>query len=117
MAAYVVGRLQMRDPSWIEKYRATVPSIVAKHDGKYLVRGGKMETLEGKEPLPSSYVVIEFPSMDQARAADASMPPSRITRLFAVLRPKAEQASNNSSLPGTLSAIAFNKCFRSCSRR
>ena len=28
MAAYVVGRLQMRDPSWIEKYRATVPSIV-----------------------------------------------------------------------------------------
>ena len=56
MAAYVVGRLQMRDPSWIEKYRATVPSIVAKHGGKYLVRGGKMETLEGKAPLPTSFV-------------------------------------------------------------
>jgi uncharacterized protein (DUF1330 family) len=68
MAAYVVGRLQMRDPSWIEKYRATVPSIVAKHDGKYLVRGGKMETLEGKAPLPTSYVILEFPSMDQAKA-------------------------------------------------
>jgi uncharacterized protein (DUF1330 family) len=68
MAAYVIGRLQMRDASWIEKYRATVPSIVAKHGGKYLVRGGKMETLEGKAPLPSSYVVLEFPSMDQAKA-------------------------------------------------
>jgi len=68
MAAYVVGRLQMRDPSWIEKYRATVPSIVAKHGGKYLVRGGKMETLEGKAPLPTSFVIIEFPSMDQAKA-------------------------------------------------
>jgi uncharacterized protein (DUF1330 family) len=68
MAAYVVGRLQMRDPSWIEKYRATVPSIVAKHGGKYLVRGGKMETLEGEAPLPTSYVILEFPSMDQAKA-------------------------------------------------
>jgi uncharacterized protein (DUF1330 family) len=68
MAAYVVGRLQMRDPSWIEKYRATVPSIVAKHGGKYLVRGGKMETLEGEAALPTSYVILEFPSMDQAKA-------------------------------------------------
>jgi uncharacterized protein (DUF1330 family) len=68
MAAYVIGRLEMRDPSWIEKYRGTVPSIVAKHGGKYLVRGGKMETLEGKAALPTSYVVLEFPSMDQARA-------------------------------------------------
>jgi uncharacterized protein (DUF1330 family) len=68
MAAYVIGRLEMRDPSWIEKYRATVPSIVSKHGGKYLVRGGKMETLEGQAPLPTSFVVLEFPSMDQARA-------------------------------------------------
>ena len=68
MAAYLIGRLVMRDPSWIEKYRATVPSIVAKHGGRYLARGGKMETLEGSAPLPTSYVVLEFPSMDQARA-------------------------------------------------
>ena len=27
-----------------------------------------METLEGKAPLPTSYVILEFPSMDQAKA-------------------------------------------------
>ena len=67
MAAYMIGRIQLRDPSWIEKYRATVPSIVARHGGKYLARGGKMERLEGKDPLPSSYVVIEFPTIEKAR--------------------------------------------------
>ncbi len=68
MAAYMVGRLEMRDPSWLDKYRATVPSIAAKHGGKYLARGGKMERLEGRAPLPTAYVILEFPSMDQARA-------------------------------------------------
>jgi uncharacterized protein (DUF1330 family) len=64
----MIGRLEMRDPSWLETYRATVPSIVAKHGGKYLVRGGQMERLEGRAPLPTSYVILEFPSMDHARA-------------------------------------------------
>lgn len=68
MPAYVIGRLQMRDPSWLERYRATVPSLVARHGGRYLVRGGAMEMLEGSAPLPSSLVVLEFPSMDKARA-------------------------------------------------
>jgi uncharacterized protein (DUF1330 family) len=68
MPAYAIGRLQMRDPSWLEKYRATVPSIVAKHGGRYLVRGGKMEMLEGTGSLPSSFVILEFPTMNDARA-------------------------------------------------
>ena len=67
MPAYMVGRLQMRDPSWLEKYRATVPSLVTKHGGRYLARGGKMERLEGKDQLPSTYVILEFPTMDDAR--------------------------------------------------
>jgi uncharacterized protein (DUF1330 family) len=68
MPAYVIGRLQVRNTSWLEQYRATVPSIVARHGGVYRVRGGKMETLEGNVPLPSSFVILEFPTMDQARA-------------------------------------------------
>ena len=68
MPAYVIGRLNMRDPSWVETYRATVPSLVAKHGGKYLVRGGKMERLEGSDPLPTSYVVLEFPTVAAAKA-------------------------------------------------
>ena len=68
MAAYAIGRLQVRDASWREQYRAKVPALVAKHGGRYLVRGGAMETLEGNAPLPDGMVVVEFPSMEKARA-------------------------------------------------
>jgi uncharacterized protein (DUF1330 family) len=68
MAAYVIGHMKLTDPSWVEEYRSTVPSIVAKHGGEYLVRGGKMETLEGSAPLPTSFVILKFPSMEKARA-------------------------------------------------
>ena len=68
MPAYAIGRLQIRDCAWMEKYGATVPSIIAKHGGRYLVRGGKMEILEGDTALPSSIVLIEFPTMGAARA-------------------------------------------------
>lgn len=68
MPAYVIGRLQMRDPSWREQYRAKVGPIVEKHGGRYLARGGAMETLEGNTALPSGIVVLEFPSLEKARA-------------------------------------------------
>lgn len=68
MAAYAIGRLNVRDESWREQYRAKVPALVAKHGGRYLVRGGAMETLEGNAPLPDGMVVVEFPSMEKARA-------------------------------------------------
>lgn len=68
MPAYAIGRLKMRDPSWLNEYRATVPGLVAKHGGKYLVRGGKMERIEGNEPLPDTMVVLEFPTMAAAHA-------------------------------------------------
>ena len=68
MAAYVIGRLHVRDASWREQYRAKVSTIVEKHGGRYLVRGGAMETLEGNVPLPTGIVVIEFPSVEKARA-------------------------------------------------
>ena len=58
----MVGRLDARSVV-IEKYRATVPSI-AKHGGKYLVRGGKMETLEGR----SDFVRHPRVPDDQAKA-------------------------------------------------
>ena len=68
MAAYAIGRLQMRDPAWLQEYGAKTPALVAKHGGKYLVRGGGIERLEGTGTLPSVVVVLEFPSMAQARA-------------------------------------------------
>jgi uncharacterized protein (DUF1330 family) len=68
MAAYAIGRLDMRNPSWVQEYGPKTAALVAKHGGKYLVRGGSMERLEGSGTLPSLIVVLEFPSMAQAKA-------------------------------------------------
>ena len=68
MAAYIIGRVQMRDPSWMAEYGPKVGELVKKHGGRFIVRGGKMERLEGKEALPSRVVVVEFPSVEQAKA-------------------------------------------------
>jgi uncharacterized protein (DUF1330 family) len=68
MTAYAIGRLQMRDPSWRQEYGPKTAALVEKHGGKYLVRGGAMERLEGTGQLPSVIVVLEFPSMERAKA-------------------------------------------------
>jgi uncharacterized protein (DUF1330 family) len=68
MPAYVIGRVQMRDPSWVEEYGAKFRPLLKKHGGRYLVSAAKMESLEGVTPLPSVMVVLEFPTMEQARA-------------------------------------------------
>jgi uncharacterized protein (DUF1330 family) len=68
MAAYAIGSLQRQDPAWMKTYGPKGSELVAKHGGRHLVRGGKMEVLEGTAPLPSAIVVLEFPSMEQARA-------------------------------------------------
>ena len=68
MPAYAIGRLQMRDPSWMKEYGPKTAALVEKHGGRYLVRGGKMEQLEGRESLPSAVVVLEFPTMEKAKA-------------------------------------------------
>ena len=68
MAAYVIGRVQVRDSSWVATYGPKTGELVTKHGGKFISRRGKMERLEGKESLPSVMVVIEFPSMEKARS-------------------------------------------------
>lgn len=68
MPAYLIGRVEVRDPSWLEEYGPKVQALVQKHGGRYLVRGGEMDVMEGTTPPSSVMVVIEFPSMEQARA-------------------------------------------------
>jgi len=63
---YLVVHLEVTDPDMFEKYRGKVPATIAQYGGSYLVRGGAMETVEG-DPLPSRTVVLEFPSVDQAK--------------------------------------------------
>jgi len=69
MPAYAIGRHEMRDPSWVKEYMPKTAELVTKHGGRYLTRGGAaMERLEGQGALPSAIVVLEFPTMAQAKA-------------------------------------------------
>ena len=63
---YLVVHLEVSDPQNFEEYRGKVPATIAQYGGTYLVRGGAMETLEGA-PLPARTVVLEFPSVEQAK--------------------------------------------------
>jgi uncharacterized protein (DUF1330 family) len=67
MPAHVIADIEITDPAGYEEYRRRVPAIVAQYGGRYLVRGGASETLEG-DWHPRRLVVLEFPSMAQARA-------------------------------------------------
>ncbi len=68
MKAYAIALVKMLNDSWVEQYSTKTAALVAKHGGRYLVRGATQEKLEGTAPLPDVTVVIEFPSMAHARA-------------------------------------------------
>ena len=63
MAAYVIVDLDVKDADALENYRRQVPATVAKYGGRFIVRGGAFEVLEGNW-TPKRVVVLEFPSMD-----------------------------------------------------
>jgi len=65
MAAYLIAEIDVTDPQTFEEYRKQVPAVIAKYGGKYLVRGGAVESLEGGW-APKRVVVLEFPTMKQA---------------------------------------------------
>ena len=66
MAGYIMGNIEITDPKTYEEYRKLVPPLVEKFGGKYLVRGGTAEQLEGSNP-PKRVVVLEFSSLDAAK--------------------------------------------------
>lgn len=66
-AAYVVVQVAVDDPDDYERYKALAPPSIAAYGGRYLIRGGASEVLEGTWQ-PPRLVVLEFPSAAQARA-------------------------------------------------
>jgi len=67
MAAYIIAEVKVTDAARYEEYRRQVEGTIAQYGGRYKVRGGKAEALEGAEPN-GRLVVIEFDSYEQARA-------------------------------------------------
>ena len=67
MSAYVVVQIEVHDPEVFEAYKERVSPTVEAYGGRYAVRGGTVETLEG-DWNPSRFVMLEFDSVVQAKA-------------------------------------------------
>ena len=67
MVAYVINDMEVTDPALLEEYKKLSPATVAQYGGRFLARGGAMEVLEGAWQ-PKRLVILEFPSLAQAKA-------------------------------------------------
>jgi uncharacterized protein (DUF1330 family) len=66
MPAYIIAEVTVTDPTGYEAYRPLAGASIAQYGGKFVVRGGKAELIEGS-PEPARVVVIEFADIDAAK--------------------------------------------------
>ncbi|MBR1124126.1 DUF1330 domain-containing protein [Bradyrhizobium lablabi] len=71
MPAYAISEVEMKDAAEFDAYRTMAAQTIARYGGRYLVRGGAAETVEGGPP-PKTIIVVEFPSMARLREWYAS---------------------------------------------
>jgi uncharacterized protein (DUF1330 family) len=67
MPAYIVLNVTVRERETYDRYKQLAARSVAAYGGRYLVRGGATETLEGQW-RPSRFVILEFPTLEQGKA-------------------------------------------------
>ena len=81
MAAYVIVDIDIHDPGGYEVYKKLTPGTLALYNGKFIVRGGVTETLEGNWD-PGRIVVLEFPTATDAKLwwASAEYAPAKLIR-------------------------------------
>ena len=65
MTAYVIYQGEVTDPDRYEEYKPRAAASIAAAGGRYLVRGGEVEVLEGEAPAGRT-VVLEFPTRQAA---------------------------------------------------
>jgi uncharacterized protein (DUF1330 family) len=66
MPAYIIADVEITDPARYAEYVKVVPETIARYGGRFVVRGGRTETLEGAWS-PKRIVVLEFPTFERAR--------------------------------------------------
>jgi len=66
MPAYMIAEIEVKDPTRYEEYRRGVQATIDRYGGRFLVRGGAAELVEGSG-APRRVVVLEFPSMERLR--------------------------------------------------
>ena len=67
MTAFLVSDVSVRDAEAFQTYRTRAAASIIQHGGRYLARGGEIEPLEGTWK-PRNIIIVEFPSLEQARA-------------------------------------------------
>ncbi len=67
MAGYIVADIEITDPNEYQTYAQQTAATLERYGRKFLVRGGNPETLEGDRKT-KRLVIIEFPSVEQAKA-------------------------------------------------
>ncbi len=67
MSAYIIVDIAIHDPQQYKEYVKLAPGFVEKHQGRYVVRGGEVDVVEGNWH-PQRLVVVEFPSTEHAHA-------------------------------------------------
>jgi len=61
---YWIAQVDVSDPGPYKEYSAALDRSVAAYGGRFVVRGGRFEAVEGRPR--SRHVVIEFPSYREA---------------------------------------------------
>jgi uncharacterized protein (DUF1330 family) len=67
MSALIIVDIEVTDPVRYEDYKRLASAAIAAYDGRYLVRGGASEVLDG-EWTPRRLVVLQFDSVEKAKA-------------------------------------------------
>lgn len=65
--AYYVADFDLKDPEAIKPYRDQVDATFKPYSGRYVVRAGQLDRLEGNPPS-HRLIIIKFDSLEQARA-------------------------------------------------
>ena len=66
MPAYIIVDITIHDTENYADYLKLTPASIAAYGGKFIVRGGQTETLEG-DWQPGRFVILEFPSLEKAK--------------------------------------------------
>ena len=80
MPAYIIALVDVTDWDHYRQYTKATPAVIEQFDGKFVVRGGRMATLEGPEET-RRVVVIEFPTFERAQEFFHSEEYSRVRKL------------------------------------
>ena len=68
MKHYTVAEINITDPGWAAEYVANVTPLVEARGGRYLARTLRIEKIEGERPPPQIFLIIGWPSKEDAEA-------------------------------------------------